>query len=107
MRYEWGMGIGHTYSWKGRTPDLPPKSFDTETESESETEADEGEGPERNEVQEGSEQKQCPESEDEDVICLEDRENELFSETDEEDDWFDEGPTDDEAYMEEVDMYGI
>ena len=107
MRYEWGMEIGHTYSWKDCMPYLQPKSPNTETpESESETEADEGEGQERNKSQGSEEQKQNLESEDEDAFFLEDRENALWSdEEDEDDDGVDEDPTDDEAYLEEIDMY--
>ena len=106
MRYEWGMGIGHTYSWKDSAPHLQAKSFDTEApESEPETEADEGEDQEGNE---GSEGKQNLESENEGVFCLEDRENELLNEVlDDEDDWVGEDlmDNDDETCLEEIDMY--
>lgn len=95
------MGIGHTCSWKSYTQHLQLKS-------ESEIEVDEGQGQEHNEVQEGNEETQSLKSEDKDAFCLENRENKLLSdEMDKENDRFDEDPTDDEAYIEEIDMYRI
>ena len=106
MRHEWGMGIGHTYSWTNSMPHLQAKSFDTEVpESEPETGVDKGEDQEGNE---GSEEKQNLKSEDEGVFCLEDQENELLNEVlDDKDNWVDEDLTDndDETCLETIDMY--
>jgi hypothetical protein len=64
MRYEWGLGVGHTYSWKDpATYRQVPDSGASLSKS--------GEEPEEPDVDLG-----CSESEDEAVFCLSDRENE-------------------------------
>jgi hypothetical protein len=67
MRYEWGLGIGHTYSWKNPVTycQVPDSSAGL---SKSEEEPDE--------INVDSVCQPLSESEDEAAFCLNDRENE-------------------------------
>ena len=97
MRYEWGLGIGHTYSWKNtsrhhQAAKHPSTDFPEEPE---EQEPD------------GDSNTPCAEAEKEATFCLDDRENELLSDGGSyEGDWTDEELSDEEAYLGMVDMYG-
>ena len=92
MRYEWGLGVGHTYSWKNIPPyhQVVNHSSTYSPEEPDEQEPDAG-------------------VENEAAFCLDDRENELLG--DEESDeggWTDEEEVSDkEAYLGRIDMYGV
>lgn len=108
MRYEWGMGIGHTYSWKGRASHPQAKSFDTKpSDSEPETEVNEG-GEGRDGIR-GGEEKEIPNSEDENAFGESDEdsnwEDELSNDGSEEADvWSDQEAMDDEDTTDDEDM---
>lgn len=98
MRYEWGLGVGHTYSWKNTLPhrqaaNRPSADLVPEEPEEQEPNADSN--------------MQCAGAEDDAAFCLDDRENELLSDGEShEGDWADEEVSDEEAYLDMIDMYG-
>lgn len=108
MRHAWGMGVGHTYSWKGCAPHSSAQPFHPEiSESQLEPQA-EDEGQECNNVQDGSGEQEA-EGHDEDELESMDSESEPNDDNSEPEDgemWFDDD--DDERSMGEetyADMY--